>query len=365
MKTGSIKRISLIILLIIACPHFMSYAYGSAESGLQSVQDRRLEQIKRIADGKVPEEGQEEWRKICKRYKDVPVPKDDNLTAEITASVGNESEAYELYYGFDKLAEPTKARLCAYKEMELGQDGPFSGIGILMTIYANGMGAGRNLPLAIKFACQLEGAPAEMEYRVTHLEELRRKNWKGSDFSVCDDITSGLMQGVCAGHLERFEEVKRSETIKMIQSKWSEKDMCAFASLRKAADRYFNTRVEYEVDQSGTARVAMAVEEEAALEEEFLVILKNLDRKGLPSSSKQQFNEFDSKLNAVYYKLQKTKDMSIWGTVTKEGIRDTQREWIKYRDAWVAFCRIKYPDVTQSSIETFLTAIRIEMLKEF
>jgi len=324
-----------------------------------------MQQIQRVLNGEKDPQGEEEWQKICKQYENVPFPATDKPTVEVAASLGKCS-SYELYYGFNQPADPAKARLCAYDEIDKKrEDREFSGAEMLMTIYANGVGAKRNLPLAIKLACTIEGAPAEIEYRVTHLERLKRENWKGTDFSLCDDITSGLMQGYCAEHIENFSKIKRNQKLKDIQVKWSDSEKAAYVLLRKAADRFFAARGGNEVDQSGTARAAMVTEEEASLEEELLHLLQELHLGKLPSYSTEQFKAVDSTLNTVYRKVQKVKDPDLWGTVSKEGIRATQREWIRYRDEWVAFSKKKYPSIESNSIKTSLTAVRIEMLKQF
>ena len=61
----------------------------------------------------------------------------------------------------------------------------------------------------------------------------------------------------------------------------------------------------------------------------------------------------------------RTLTQSYWGTVTKEQIKKTQREWILYRDAWVEFMRIHCPDINENSIKTILTEERAEQLSDF
>ena len=58
-------------------------------------------------------------------------------------------------------------RQCAYLEHTSRADaGGFSGNTMLMIIYANGVGAERNLDLATTLACRLDGAPAEEDGRL-------------------------------------------------------------------------------------------------------------------------------------------------------------------------------------------------------
>lgn len=77
-------------------------------------------------------------------------------------------------------------------------------------IYASGKGAQRNLDLALKFACEMATiASAEKAGRVAHLEKLKAEGWTGSNFDVCDDITSGYMSGFCEDKPDRFDEAER------------------------------------------------------------------------------------------------------------------------------------------------------------
>jgi hypothetical protein len=60
-----------------------------------------------------------------------------------------------------------RARQCACPERTSRADtGGFSGNTMLMIIYANGVGAERNLDLATTLACRLDGAPAEEDGRL-------------------------------------------------------------------------------------------------------------------------------------------------------------------------------------------------------
>lgn len=306
---------------------------------------------------------QEKWQKICEQVKNIPYPPAD-LPAARDAKALKDCDSYNLYYGFYEKANPEKARLCAYGESKDLGDSPFYGKAMLMTIYANGVGAKRNLDLALKLACEVEGAPAEVEGRVMHLSGLKAKNWRGHDFSFCDDITSGYMQGFCADHHDKFASAKRDEKLGDLQEKWTKAEMKEFAVLSKIADNYFDIRADQEVDQTGSGRAAFTIEELAAQKDFFLKILEELERRTMPQYSARQLTEADAQLNAVYRQIQKKTDLE-WGSVTKEGIKTTQRAWLKYRDAWIKFCAKKYPGVSAASINTHLTLQRVKELEEF
>ncbi|MBV2208460.1 MAG: hypothetical protein KUL77_02720 [Thermomonas sp.] len=50
-------------------------------------------------------------------------------------------------------------------------------------------------------------------------------------------------------------------------------------------------------------------------------------------------------------------------TVTRAGIRETQRAWLKYRDAWLTFADARYWD--KQAIVTWLTRQRTDQLVGF
>ncbi|HQM46279.1 MAG TPA: hypothetical protein PLC82_10490, partial [Smithellaceae bacterium] len=83
---------------------------------------------------------QVQWQKICERVKNVSYPPADQPTVR-NAKALKDCNSYNLYYGFYEEADPEKARLCAFGEMKDLGDSPFYGKAMLMTIYANGVGA--------------------------------------------------------------------------------------------------------------------------------------------------------------------------------------------------------------------------------
>jgi hypothetical protein len=308
------------------------------------------------------EKQQEPWQKACEQVKNVPYPAADLPTVK-DAKALKDCSSYNLYYGFVEKADPVKARLCAFGERSDLGDSPFYGKAMLMTIYANGVGARRNFDLAIRLACEIGGAPAEIEGRVQHIAELKAQNWRGNDFSLCDDITSGYMAGFCADHREKFESIVRNRKLSAIQAKWTKSGKKNFAALGKIAYQYFDVHADNEVDQSGTARAALYIDDKASQEDFFIKTLELLEKKSLPKYSDEQFKDTDAKLNGVYKQVQQ-RDDSVGGSVTKEGIKITQRSWIKYKDAFVKFCSKQYPEAS-SSIKTYMTLKRINELEEF
>ena len=140
-------------------------------------------------------------RTICASVADSAPPVSDLPTPGQAADLkGCDAEA--LYYGIGRPADPARARLCAFVQRQAKADignlsDAFQGDAMLMVIYANGVGARRDLRLATRFACGIDSAPAEFDGRVADLTSRRKSRSAGQGFSFCDDITSGLAEGQC------------------------------------------------------------------------------------------------------------------------------------------------------------------------
>ncbi|HEX8655722.1 MAG TPA: lysozyme inhibitor LprI family protein [Allosphingosinicella sp.] len=299
---------------------------------------------------------------LCRqlRGREAP-PADRPAPAQARSLAGCSSEA--LYYGIGRPADPEQARLCAFTEAAEGADHPFAGRAMLMTIYANGVGARRDLEVAIHLACGLDGAPAESHGRVSHLAELRAQGWSGSDFHYCDDITSGISGGVCAGHRAQIDGARRDAELARLLSGWTAAEREAFAPLRQAFEAYVEAHAEGEVDMSGTLRNALYVSAQEALRTEFIAMLRHLEARTAPVSSAAQYRAADADLNLAYRESLRAVQGEPTGTVTAVGIRDAQRAWLRYRDAFVAFAAVKSPRLPRDSVAAWLTRHRTALLR--
>lgn len=307
----------------------------------------------------------------CEKVRLTDFPKID-LPATIDTSNSmkeklKEQGSYKFYYGIGVPVDYVEARYLAFCEMALnkGESDPFGGASILMMLYANGFGVRRDWDLSIRLACANVGfADAEIEGRVEHLKKLKSGEESGV-FDLCDDITSGYMTGFCEGVHAELEAIGRKTTVDSVINGWPEKDRVAYASLRNAASVFFDARTMSEVDMSGTARAAEVTGEGESLEEGFKQDIVAADKCAFRPRTEQEWEAADAKLNSVYAKIMKTKntEMEKLTLVTREGIRTTQRAWIRYRDAWVIFGAMRCPGVTAITLKTELTEERISQLE--
>lgn len=268
----------------------------------------------------------------------------------------------DLYYGIGAPADPVRARQCALAAVL--EDQPFrADRGVLMMVYANGLGVARDYSLARKAACEAGGAPAELSGRLAHLAELEAGR-KGAQarIDVCDDATSGYMGGWCASVSARRAEQARGADFARLTAAWSARDKQALASLEKAARRFADLRSSEEVDLSGTLRGAFVTQEEARQLANFRAAIAGFERGALPKDSAAEHARLDARLNAVYGQLRKLPP-SQFSTVRFAGIQQTQRGWLAYRDAWVAFGKVKYPRVPADAWRSHFTRERVVMLE--
>ena len=282
---------------------------------------------------------------------------------EVEALSGCDAEA--LYYGIGREADPAKARACSFVQVDAGDESLFGGSNILMMVYATGKGAKQDLRAATAVACRTSHAPAERQARVRHLLAL------GSpplEFDLCDDVTSGFMQGACAAHAERLRDVARARRRSAAAAAFPDAARKELTALEAAAARYFEARVQNEVDLSGTARAALSIAERAALEDGFVELLERAARRDPPPATAGAFAAADAALNAVYRRLMKRPPVfgdSWWGTVKPAGIGETQRAWLAYRDAWGRFGTALAAGSSPDAWLALLTRQRVEVLVPF
>ena len=307
-------------------------------------------------------------RAICRKLGTVTVPAADLPTAAQAAGLADCS-AQALYYGIGRPADPQAARLCAVFENRSADpqvtDFGFTGDRMLMTVYANGLGAARDLDLATALACRSGGAPAEIDGRVLHLAKLKAEGWTGTDFSLCDDITSGLMQGVCADHDQLIARAARSRAFEALSARWTPAERAAAVPLQKASAAFVDARGQNEVDQSGTGRGAFVVTAEEKAEGGFAKLLADAEAGRIAPASAADARAADAALNAAYRALMaKAPALAKDTTLTAAGLATTERAWLRYRDAWLAFAKLRYPALAPDALLARLTRERAAQLAD-
>lgn len=281
------------------------------------------------------------------------------------AAAGCDSDALLLAQRYEA------ARACAWAERAGTEPvSEFAGAATLLALYANGWGVAPDYRLARRMACEAGFAPAEVEARLERIAAMEAGI--GSEpLDFCADITSGYMMGHCAERDAVQARAQRAQAWEALLPKWPAAHRTAFARLRTAADAFFEARVQGEVDVSGTARGAFIVGEREALESALLASVQAFERGEWPQGSAADLAAADRQLNASYAaaraaaKFEEPGAMfGPLGSISPDGIRDAERAWIKYRDAWVAFGAVRWPAVAPVAWQHHFTVQRERQLRE-
>ncbi len=296
---------------------------------------------------------------MCASVKDVELPATDRPTPAEEKALAKCVSA-DLYFGFGQPADPAKARKCAYAEMDRDAKAPIGGKAMLMMIYANGKGATRNFDAAIKLACSIGGSPGDDTGRVYQLDRLKKQNWTGNNFSVCDHSSGREMYEQCAILSERFDKIERDQKFDELIAGWKPAEKKAFHTFMEEANKFYEVQAKNGVNLEGT----FEVQEEIFFKNNLLSSLQALERGELPKYSAEEFQKSEAEEQAAYLHTQNGPDAK-WGTITRESVRKSQEEWLRYRNAWVAFGGQKYPGVSEQSWKAWLDTDRTVMLNRF
>lgn len=301
-----------------------------------------------------------DWYRQCMRVEHATPPASD-----LTARRAGKCNATAMYYdkrsqAVTSAAEWNKVRECALTSSDNG---------VLMMLHANGYGVAKNPDLAIKYACSLDGAAvAEMEARVGHLASGSGAN-TGKPFDLCDDITSGYMGAVCSSISERQNGKVRAARLARYERALPPTSKPAFKTLQAAADAWALKRQDEESDMQGTAAAGLAIDSGEHERELFLDDLLGLSSAKLPQFTAADYSALDADLNRSYQALlatpskQKDQEDRIGdSTVTRTGVRATERAWLAYRNAWAAYLTATPSPVDPASIQALLTQRRIKQL---
>ena len=300
---------------------------------------------------------------ICRQVRHREPPAEDAPSAaEAAALKGCSSEA--LYYGIGVKADPVKARQCALLELrEKRDDSVFSGRTMLMTIYANGVGARRDLDLATHFACGIEGAPMESHGRVSHLSELKAEGWTGRDFHFCDDITSGYAGGFCAAHAFTRDGAG------IVAADRLRGQELAIAGVERRVGRAMVRRPEprrpprfqrlHHLEQF-VPQCLFGIDHHRAAQGAAQVDLARAMRFGEGGMGLAQAFE-----GLPLGRLPPRDDRGQLGlpfaALDPGLVRGAQRAWLRYRDAFLAFAALRYPQLGRDGLAAWLTRNRTKM----
>ncbi len=289
----------------------------------------------------------------CSAYASIPLPAEAEK-----APVPNTPPACASYRSFRGIGRPidySEARACAWQERlaqkaDLGQNQEeptawiVGGALILADIYFNGAGVKRDIPLAMRFACESEEGMAALA--LPDIAKLNGSVRARGLFEFCDYAASTFTMNFCSGYESEIEDDRRSRYYNSLKSSMTPEQQAAFAKLLAAQNAYIKAHAS-EVYQGGTIRGIRTIGSQAILKELFHTEVVHFERKKWPVLSDNQITMSDVLLRREYMKklqqLRAQKKESIdEGAVTADHLSSVEETWQTYRDAWVAFARLRY-----------------------
>ena len=309
----------------------------------------------------------------CSAYASVPLPAEaDNAPVPKTSPA---CASYRSYRGIGRPVNYSEARACAWKERlaqkaEFGQnqDEPIAwvvgGSLILADIYFNGAGVKRNIPLAIRFACESEEAMAKLALPdITKPTAPLRAH---RPFEFCDYAVTTFTMNFCGGYESQIEDDQQKPLLRFTEISMTPEQRAAFEKLLAAQGAYIKAHAS-EVDQGGTIRVIRTIGSEGILKDLFHAELVHFERKKWPALSDVKSKRPIPCCIASMKRAPPTTNADKGRDRSREPSRPTifrtwKQAWQAYRDAWVAFARLRYPAAV-AVIRVEITLDRYRLLK--
>jgi uncharacterized protein YecT (DUF1311 family) len=309
----------------------------------------------------------------CSAYASISLPaeaKQSAVSKEFPACA-----SYRSYRGIGRPVNLSEARACAWRERDaqkagLGQNQReptawvVGGSLILADIYFNGAGVKRDIPLAMRFACESEeGMVFIAEPDIAKLNGAPPTH---GPFEFCDYAATTFSMNFCSAYASEISDDHRSRFYSSLKTSMNAEQRVAFEKLLAAQNAYVEAHGS-EVYQGGTIRGIRTLGSQSILNELFHADLVRFERKRWPVLSVSQMTGADARLHTEYQKkLEKlgaqTKEEIEDGQLTADNLSRVEGKWEIYRDAWVAFARLRYPS-SVAEIRAEITLERYHLLK--
>ena len=309
----------------------------------------------------------------CFAYASIPLPAEAKKAP--VPKTPPACASYRSYRGIGRPVNYSEARACAWQErlaqktaLGQNQEEPIAwvvgGSLILADIYFNGTGVKRNIPLAMRFACESEEGMAKLALR--DIAKLNGSPRAGGPFEFCDYAMTTFTMNFCTGYEFEIQDDRRSRYYNSLKSSMTMEQQAAFEKLLAAQSAYIGAHAS-EVDQVGTIRAVRTIGSQSILKDLFHTELIHFEHKKWPALSNNQIAMADALLDREYLKkLQQlrtqTKESIDEGAITADHVSSVEETWEKYRDAWVAFARLRYPAAV-AAIRAEITLDRYRLLK--
>jgi hypothetical protein len=341
-----------------------------------------IEMYEEFSDTKSRQLGKE-LRLACTSVKDVPLPKLPTLQKQRLRSKNACSEAKNMYYDLlaergnaAKSADWLKVHACAVAEQDHY---------VLMMVYANGYGVKPNLSVALKYACTTTWSASELAGRVQFFAEaISNGSNQTAGFDMCDHARSGMMDGVCASHEERQQGRVRAKKLTKFLHQLPNVQRPIFNALRVEVEKFAEATSSLETDLSGTARGMFVINAKEAVLQQWMADLESLESQKFLKTSQTTSTEMNTRMGILLSKIAVIKfredlltdeskaklklgqlEQQIgFTTISIADIPKVQKDWERYKTAWLTFAKERYKSLPLDDLEAELTSRRNTQLEK-
>lgn len=307
-----------------------------------------------------------DWNQACLKVWNLQPPKGEALPPKLLASAGK-CDAQLLYY--DTLDKPsaTQADWDTVRACAISNDDD----AVLTMLYANGLGVKFNPALALQHACggnNLQIDPQSVARDMMNLAEAARP--ASPRYDICSEATTTASMIPCGQIAERRSDHADARKLAALSQRWSIPQQAALGRLHAAA-MAFAGKLGAEADDDTIAtldRVPYSIGSvRVSQKARFMLDIKQAEDGQLPAYTRAQFIALDKQLNASYRQsMEEAPDPQSQASIDSRALlddtRETERAWLKYRDAWVDFGKARYPQVPDYAWKAWLTERRIKQL---
>lgn len=265
----------------------------------------------------------------------------------------------DLYYGVRVAQDYTRARKCAMLQLKTTNGNAATANRILAQLYANGFGVKTNRRLALSYACRSD--PTEQSF----LDDVAGKGTQAGNslktVDFCNDIAGTPAITFCASLHKDAAESFRERRLEQMIGELSIRAQKAYSKMLMLRNAFEDVRSREESGNTGTSASAEDLEgEERALQfddKDIRAFLSGNWSVGVDS------RVADHRLNVNYHAALTYAASHPDDGVTSDGVREAQRAWLKFRDAFVLFAAAARPNFPQSAVLGHLTEARASELK--
>jgi uncharacterized protein YecT (DUF1311 family) len=240
-------------------------------------------------------------------------------------------------------------------------------VAVLAMVYLNGQDVPRNPDLALHAVC-LEEDPDGASWAEDWIAALvtRTSQSPPKPYDYCSDGPTiyKLTDLDCQSMENDLVQQKNEARLAKFMATWTPAQKTALKQFLTVFDSYDQAVVNNETEAciTGTAGEQLVITSD--LRQQLFDNLTAFEQGHLPAFTQADYLVADKALNETYSGIIARMDKDI-GECAKPSsmIRDSERAWLRYRDAWLTFAKIRYPQIPAEAWLTVLSRQRTEWLK--